>query len=155
MNVKRNTLLFVAGLVWSAAGLNILRIGILSYRFYLTAINYLLSVLVFAVFYGFIFGNLVKKHTARITAYSHGRHFILKFFDGKSFAIMALMMTGGIALRSSGLAPQRFIAVFYTGLGAALLLAGLLFVRNYGQAQACQHAYPQQIPQTKNKEEQT
>lgn len=37
------------------------------------------------------------------------------------------MMTGGIALRASGLAPQGFIAVFYSGLGAALLLAGLLF----------------------------
>ena len=46
----------------------------------------------------------------------------------------AVMMTGGIGLRASGLAPERFIAVFYTGLGAALLLAGLLFGRNYGKA---------------------
>ena len=38
---------------------------------------------------------------------------------------MAVMMSGGIGLRVSGLAPERFIAVFYTGLGAALLLAGL------------------------------
>ena len=30
--------------------------------------------------------------------------------------------------------PERFIAVFYTGLGAALLLAGLLFGRNFGKA---------------------
>ena len=44
------------------------------------------------------------------------------------------MMTGGIGLRVSGLAPERFIAVFYTGLGAALLLAGLLFGRNYTKA---------------------
>ena len=47
---------------------------------------------------------------------------------------MAVMMTGGIGLRASGLAPDRFIAVFYTGLGASLLLAGLLFGRNYGRA---------------------
>ena len=47
---------------------------------------------------------------------------------------MAVMMTGGIGLRLSGLAPERFIAVFYTGLGAALLLAGLLFGRNFGTA---------------------
>ena len=46
----------------------------------------------------------------------------------------AVMMTGGIGLRVSGLAPERFIAVFYTGLGAALLLAGLLFGRNFGKA---------------------
>ena len=44
------------------------------------------------------------------------------------------MMTGGIGLRASGLAPERFIDVFYTGLGAALLLAGLLFGRKFGKA---------------------
>lgn len=113
MKVKRNTLLLLACLVWSAAGFNILRIGLSAYPAYRAVVNYLLSALVFAVFQIFIF---------------------LKFFDGKSFAIMAVMMTGGIALRASGLAPERFIAFFYTGLGASLLLAGLLFGCNFGKA---------------------
>lgn len=134
MKVKRNTLLLLACLVWGAAGLNILRIGVNSYPSYLTLWNFLLTALVFAVFQRFVFGKLVKKHTARISAYSTERHFFWKFFDAKAFAIMAVMMTGGIALRASGLAPERFIAVFYTGLGAALLLAGALFGRNYGRA---------------------
>lgn len=134
MKVKRNTLLLLACLVWSAAGFNILRIGLQAYPAYLTVLNFLLSVLVFAVFQRFIFGKQVKKHTARIQAYLEERHFFLKFFDGKAFAIMAVMMSGGIGLRVSGLAPERFIAVFYTGLGAALLLAGGLFGRNYGKA---------------------
>lgn len=43
-------------------------------------------------------------------------------------------MGGGIGLRRSGLAPEAFIAVFYTGLGAALLLSGLLFGRNFCSA---------------------
>lgn len=47
---------------------------------------------------------------------------------------MAVMMTGGVSLRATGLAPDRFIAVFYSGLGASLLLAGILFGRNYGKA---------------------
>ena len=134
MKVKRNTLLLLACLVWSAAGFNILRIGVMAYPTYVTVLNALLSVLVFAVFQYFIFGRLVKKHTARITGYLEDRHFFLKFFDGKAFVIMAIMMTGGIGLRVSGLAPERFIAVFYTGLGAALLLAGLLFGRNFIKA---------------------
>ena len=134
MKVKRNPLLLLACLVWSAAGFNILRIGLMTYPAYLTALNYLLSALVFAVFQLFIFGKLVKKHTARINSYPDERHFFLKFFDGKAFAIMAVMMTGGIGLRVSGLAPERFIAVFYTGLGASLLLAGLLFGRNFSRA---------------------
>lgn len=134
MKVKRNTLLLLACLVWSAAGFNILRIGLIAYPAYCNVLNGLLSALVFAVFIRFIFGKLVRKHTERVNSYSEERHFFLKFFDGKSFAVMAFMMTGGIALRVSGLAPERFIAVFYTGLGAALLLAGILFGRNYGRA---------------------
>lgn len=134
MKVKRNTLLLLACLVWGAAGFSILRIGLAAYPAYRSALNFLLSILVFSVFQIFIFGRLVKKHSARIGAYLEERHFFWKFFDGKSFAIMAVMMTGGIGLRSSGLAPERFIAVFYTGLGASLLLAGLLFGRNFGRA---------------------
>ena len=134
MKVKRNTLLLLACLIWSVAGFNILRIGLMAYPAYRAGINYLLSTLVFVVFQVFIFGKLVKKHTARIGAYEEEFHFFLKFFDKKSFAIMAVMMTGGIWLRSSGLAPERFIAFFYTGLGASLLLAGLLFGRNFAKA---------------------
>ena len=88
----------------------------------------------FAVFQQAVFGKLVKKHTARIGAYPDELLFFLRFFDRKSFVIMAVMMTGGIGLQASGLAPEAFIAVFYTGLGASLLLAGLRFGQNYGRA---------------------
>ena len=134
MKVKRNTLLLLACLVWSAAGFNILRIGLMSYPSHRSVLNFLLSAVVFAVFKVFIFGKLGKKHTARISGYEEERHFFLKFFDKKAFAIMAVMMSGGIGLRASGLAPEQFIAVFYTGLGASLLLAGLLFGCNWGKA---------------------
>lgn len=54
-----------------------------------------------------------------------------KFIDRKSYLLMAVMMGGGIAFRAGSLAPLRFIAVFYTGLGAALTPAGILFGVNY------------------------
>lgn len=131
LKVKKKTLLLIACAVWSVAGFNILRIGILSYSPYISVINILLSMAVFAVFQHFIFGRLVKKHTARIQNYEEERHFFMKFFDIKSFIIMAVMMSGGIYLRASSLAPERFIAVFYTGLGSSLLLAGILFGKNF------------------------
>lgn len=133
MKVKRNTLLLLACLCGARRD-SIPTLGLTAYPAYLSVLNFLLSVLVFAVFQRFIFGKLVKKHTSRIVSYLEERHFFLKFFDKKAFAIMAVMMTGGIGLRVSGLAPEQFIAVFYTGLGAALLLAGLLFGRNFGKA---------------------
>ena len=82
---------------------------------------------------GFIRTNRQHTITSRISAYEEELHFFLKFFDVKSF-IMAVMMTGDIWLRSSGVAPDRFIAFFYTGLGASLLLAGLLFACNFAKA---------------------
>ena len=55
MKVKRNTLLLLACLVWGAAGFNILRIGLAAYPAYRSALNFLLSILVFSVFQIFIF----------------------------------------------------------------------------------------------------
>ena len=131
MKVRKRTLLLIACLVWGAAGINILRIGVMAYPAYVSVLNVVLSLAVFGVFQYFVFGRLVKKHTRRITGYQEERQFFLKFFDLKAFAIMAFMMTFGILLRTTGLGPERFIAVFYSGLGASLLLAGLLFGRNY------------------------
>ncbi|MCT7826638.1 membrane protein [Gardnerella vaginalis] len=127
MKVSKNTLLLIACLVWGFAGFNILKIGVNAYSNFLTPINFTLSLAVFVIFQVFIFGKLVKKHVSRINAYKENKQFFLKFFDVKSFIIMAFMMTFGIVLRATNIAPERFIAVFYTGLGSALALAGLLF----------------------------
>ncbi len=131
MKVKKLTLLLIACIVWTAAGFNIFRIGLVEYPPYLSIFNLCLSVIVFTVFQYFIFGKLVKKHTKRILNYKENYQFVLNFFDLKSFAIMAFMMSGGIYLRVSGLCPVRFIAIFYSGLGLSLLLAGILFGWNY------------------------
>lgn len=131
MKIKKEYLLLLACAVWIAAGSNIMRIGIEAYADYLNVLNIFLSVVTFCIFQVFIFGKLVRKHTGRIISYTEEKQLFIKFFDVKSFIIMAVMMTGGIWLRVSGIAPQRFIAVFYSGLGTALLLAGILFGLNF------------------------
>lgn len=131
MKIRKKNLLLLAGMIWSLAGFNILRIGVISYQDYLTAINILISCVIFAVFWFLVFGKLVRKHTGRIIHYEEEMQFFLKFFDGKSFCIMAFMMTFGIGLRTLHLCRLIFIAVFYSGLGAALLLAGIAFTYNY------------------------
>lgn len=131
MKVNKKTLLLIACLVWGIAGFNVLRIGVLAYPGYLSLLNLILSVIIFSLFQYFVFGRLVKKHTRRILNYTDTYQFFLKFFDIKSFCIMAFMISGGIWLRASGIAPERFIAVFYSGLGASLFLAGILFGKNY------------------------
>lgn len=129
--VKKQNLLTIAALVWVAAGVNILHIGLEAYaEGYVTTLNEVLSVVVGLVFWFGTFYKLTKKHTQRITNYEEQHQYFWHFFDLKSFIIMAIMMTGGIALRVSGIAPSVFIAIFYTGLGSALALAGILFARN-------------------------
>lgn len=129
--VKKQNLLIIAALVWVAAGVNILHIGLEAYaEGYVTTLNEVLSAVVGLVFWFGTFYKLTKKHTQRITNYEEQHQYFWHFFDLKSFIIMAIMMTGGIALRVSGIAPSVFIAIFYTGLGSALALAGILFARN-------------------------
>ena len=129
--IKKNSLLFLAGLVWSIAGYNVLNIGYQAYKENLSIILVTLSVAIFFLFKNMIFGNMVEKHTKRITEYSNDKQWFWKFFDMKSFAIMAFMMSFGIIVRVNNLAPESFIAFFYTGLGSALLFSGLKFISNY------------------------
>lgn len=131
MMVKKGTLLLLASVVWLIAGFNVLKIGIETYANYLSVINFLLSILVFLIFWFMVFHKLTIKHTQRICNYTKDRQFILNFFDLKSFLIMAFMISDGLIIRKFSLLPDRFIAVFYTGLGSALFLAGVLFGYNY------------------------
>ena len=129
--VQKNTLILIAGIVWAIAGFNIVRIGLVAYEGNFTWWRALLSVAVYAVFQLFIFGKMVQKHTNRILNYEEERQNFFRFFDTRSYLIMAFMMTLGIGLRVSGAVPNTFIAFFYTGLGASLLTAGVLFVIRY------------------------
>ncbi|MDU5110987.1 MAG: hypothetical protein E6248_11105 [Clostridium sp.] len=129
--IKKNSLLFLAGLVWSIAGYNVLNIGYQAYKENVSIILVALSLTIFLLFKNMIFGNMVEKHTKRITEYRNDKQWFWKFFDMKSFAIMAFMMSFGIIVRVNNLAPESFIAFFYTGLGSALLFSGLKFISNY------------------------
>ena len=132
MKVKKNTLLLLVCLIWLVAGFNVLKIGLTTYPGYATVINVILSIVVFCVFQKFIFGKLVNKHSTRINSYSdEEKYFFLMFFDVKSFIIIAVIMAGGILIRKFNLLPDWIIAFFYTGLGASLFLAGLLFGYNF------------------------
>ncbi|MGM9546206.1 MAG: hypothetical protein ACI3VI_06465 [Vescimonas sp.] len=128
LHVKKRTLLAVAGCVWLIAGINVARLGILSYGKLpqIRALYMLLSLAVFCAF-GLMFFKMSIKHTKRIKGYEEEFRPVWHFFDLKAYIIMAVMMGGGIWLRASGLVPDVFIAVFYTGLGCALALAGVLF----------------------------
>ncbi|RNL48443.1 hypothetical protein [Paraeggerthella hongkongensis] len=134
LKISTEKLLLVAGIVWFIAGVNIANIGIAAYFNETGWLFWALvggTLLIFILFHIFVFSKMVGKHAERIRGYSEDKTHVLKFFDKKGYIVMACMMGFGIALRASGLVPDWFIAFFYTGLGAALAVAGVSFVLRY------------------------
>ena len=105
--VKKRTLLLIAGIVWMIAGVNVARLGVISYfnierKWYL----YLMTLFVFLLF-GSMFFKMSQKHTKRILGYEEYRPF-WHFFDLKAYLIMACMMSGGIGFRAAGACACNF-----------------------------------------------
>lgn len=132
LKVRAHYLLIIAAVVWFAAGVNIMRLGLISLADGQAAL-WLLAVGIPAIFLVFhrMFSQLVGKHSDRIRSYGENKMHVLRFFDVKGYVMMAIMMGGGIALRSFGIVPGWFVAFFYTGLGTALALAGVGFLVHY------------------------
>jgi small-conductance mechanosensitive channel len=133
--VHKNQLMLIAGVVWCVAGLMVLAVGLpLEIRLAPTQLILIpLAMLIFVVFYAFVFSRLVRKHTSRVRARPEERLPFWHFFNASSWAVMGVMMVGGMTLRMSHLVPDWAIAFFYSGLGVALFICGLRFVRVYAR----------------------
>lgn len=127
--VNQKFLLTAAGAVWIVAGVNILRIGVVTWCQTPGSVAHRIvgATVVFALFFLAVFRRLLRKHSRRIRSREVPRC-PFSFFDAKGWLVMALMIAFGILARSSGWLSAGFIAVFYTGLGTALLLTGALFI---------------------------
>ena len=128
--VNRRALLVTAGIVWIVAGANILRIGVVTWA---SQSHYGLfrageAIVVFLLFFNLVFKLLFYKHTQRIER-KGDRNCPFSFFDAKGWIVMCFMILFGILARTCRWLPETFIAVFYTGLSAALIVTGVLFLR--------------------------
>lgn len=131
MKVGKRSLVLISAIVWIMAGFNVLKIGIEAYKNYISVVNVIGSIFVFMIFWNMIFKKMVDKNVVRIENMIGEKHNFWVFFDLKSFIIMAFMMTMGISLRVYNLVPEVFIAVFYSGLGTALGLAGVKYLYKF------------------------
>ena len=127
--IKKQSLIAVAGVVWLLAGLNVAFLGVraaIDMRGVAAIIFLALAGGAAAIFCAFhsMFSKLVKKNAQRIADLDGDCHHVVRFFDRKSYMMMAFMMSLGIGMRAAGVFPGWFIAFFYTGLGVALALAG-------------------------------
>ena len=134
--IMKQSLIAVAGIVWLLAGLNVAILGVRA-AIDLRGLAALAggAITIFCAFHP-MFSKLVKKNAQRIADLEGERHHVVRFFDRKSYLMMAIMMSFGIGMRAAGLFPDWFIAFFYTGLGLALTLAGVSYIARGARGRA-------------------
>ena len=77
------------------------------------------------VIYRFGFRNLARKNSERIRQLNDPAC-LFAFLGWKSYAIVAVMITGGVLLRHSAI-PKPYLAILYAGIGGGLFLSSFVY----------------------------
>ena len=130
--IPKRALLFLAGGVWTFAGIMLLWRGVLLLS---ENPNHLIIKLIFCMitgglFYYFIFDKISAKHTNRIKSLPYDRPCAFSFFNWRSYLMMALMISMGVTLRKIGIVPTEYMAPFYIVMGTPLLISAIRFYKN-------------------------
>jgi hypothetical protein len=128
-SVSRHNLLFIAGLAWTTAG------GILAGR----GLAYLIQhgnfpglrlaggLLLGLIFYVLLFAKISRKHIKRIRGLNIPYPCAFSFFNLRGYFMMALMISGGIMLRSFDEINKEWLYNFYVTMGVPLLISASRF----------------------------
>lgn len=129
--VSKRTLLFIAALVWTFAGVMLLFKGIS--LFFVFQMYLVLRIFTGAIsgvlFYYVLFSKFSLKHINRILNLEKERVFFLSFFDFQNYFLMAIMIAGGVLVRKSGIISPVYFSVFYITMGIPLLISALRFYK--------------------------
>lgn len=129
--IPRRLLYFLAALLWGAAGI------VLDARGVSIIIDGDASGLWFGatlgvaggwLFYKLLFIRISGKHIKRIGSIPYAKPCAFSFLDWRGYFIMALMITLGVTLRTTGIIPPSVLGPLYIIMGTALLLAAVRFV---------------------------
>lgn len=130
--IPKRALLFLAGAVWTFAGGMLLWRGgvMLAEGTNLLAFKLIACFIAGGIFYYFVFDKISAKHTNRIKNLPHKRPCAFSFFNWRSYLMMALMITTGITIRTTGFVPTEYLAPFYIVMGIPLFVSALRFYKN-------------------------
>jgi hypothetical protein len=137
--VSRHWLSALAGIMWTGVGLMLMwrAQGWLaamerSWAWGLTLLGGIIAI----SFYYFMFTKTVTKNIRRLCSLPDPVG-LLAFNSPKSYLLIVLMISMGIALRHSSL-DRRILAAVYAGMGGALFLASLHFYRHFYEVKVLQ-----------------
>ena len=129
--VKKEYLLLPAGFIWLGVGMMLCTL----------ALGWLQSAAVHPIVFAaagiaagifisiFGFSRVARKNIERIETLPGERCFF-SFMTLKSYLLVLVMMSFGIALRHSSL-PREFLSVIYNGIGVALVVSSISYFRAY------------------------
>lgn len=123
---SKTWLIVLAGFMWSLVGLILCRLAyhwLAVVRWTWVAPLELLSIVLALIAYQFCFSRMAQKNIARLSLLTE-KTCIFAFQRWKSYILIGLMITTGIALRNLPI-PRPYLAVLYTSIGGALFLASL------------------------------
>jgi hypothetical protein len=128
--VTKTTLLFLAGFVWLCVGTMLL---VFAYSWLSEAprkiffISFAFGILLGLLVHHFGFLRIVDKNIARILPMAD-KKCLFSFITWKSYLIIVVMVGMGTFLRHSAI-PRQYLAIVYTGIGLALVLSSLRYLR--------------------------
>jgi len=126
----KRVLIFMAGLMWCGVGVMLIRYAIS----WLSLCNgkeqiffYSAGFLAAMPIHHFGFLKLADKNINRLLP-STEKQSLFSFITPKSYLIIIVMVSMGIALRHSPI-PKKYLSLLYNGIGLALFLSGIRYFR--------------------------
>jgi hypothetical protein len=127
--IPKRYLLFMAAFAWTMAGGMLLYKGTaIIIRFnYFSWWRIILCATGGTLFYILLFSKISHKHVTRIINLKYKLPCMFSFFNIRSYAIMAVMITSGILLRKSGIISPQHLSILYITMGIPLFLSAFRF----------------------------
>jgi hypothetical protein len=129
-SVDKKILILMAGLMWMGTGIMLLSLTVrwlaaspLKEQMLFFSAGFLIAMPI----HHFGFLRIADKNLKRLMPVT-GKKCLFSFMTWKSYLIIPVMASMGIALRHSGL-PRQYLSVIYGGIGLALFLSGIRYLR--------------------------
>ncbi|MEI6048292.1 MAG: hypothetical protein WCS03_05295 [Bacteroidota bacterium] len=126
----KRILVLLAGLMWCGVGIMLISFAVKwlsSYDGREVGLFYVAGFLAAMPIHHFGFLKIADKNLKRLLPLTEKRC-LFSFMTWRSYIIVLVMVSMGIALRHSSI-PKRYFSILYNGIGLALFLSGIRYLR--------------------------
>jgi hypothetical protein len=130
--VDRKMLILLAGVMWCGVGIMLITFAVTwlsRYRGEGRLLFYLAGFLAAMPIHHFGFLIIADKNLNRLLPLTEKKS-VFSFMTLKSYFIVLIMVSMGIALRHSPI-PKQYLSILYNGIGLALFLSGIRYFRYF------------------------